>query len=64
MTTRTFTDKNGNEWFWEETPETIEALKKVNKPSVVITDLTKPHNYQGPLYAPHPELKDGKQETN
>lgn len=31
MTTRTFTDKNGNEWSWEETPETIEALKKLHE---------------------------------
>ena len=26
--TRTFVDKNGNSWTWEETPETIEALKQ------------------------------------
>lgn len=31
MTTRTFTDKNGNEWSWEETPETIEALKQLHE---------------------------------
>lgn len=30
MTQRTFTDKNGNEWSWEETPETIEALKELH----------------------------------
>jgi len=24
------TDKNGNTWEWEETPETIEALKKLH----------------------------------
>jgi len=29
MTTRTFVDKNGNSWEWEETPETIEALKEL-----------------------------------
>ena len=51
MTTRTFTDKNGNEWSWKETPEVIQALKEVHK------------DYDGPLYAPHPELKNGK-ETN
>ena len=28
MTERTFVDKNGNSWFWEETPETIESLKQ------------------------------------
>ena len=51
MTTRTFTDKNGNEWSWEETPEVVEALKEVHK------------DYTGPLYAPHPDLNNGK-ETN
>ena len=30
MTTRTFIDKNGNEWNWEETLETIEALKQLH----------------------------------
>jgi len=31
MTTRTFKDKNGNEWSFEETPETIEALKQLHE---------------------------------
>ncbi len=31
MAIRTFTDKNGNEWSWEETPETIEALKQLHE---------------------------------
>ena len=48
MTTRTFTDKNGNEWSWEETPEVIEALKEAHK------------DYTGPLYAPHPDFNNGK----
>ena len=52
MTTRTFTDKNNNEWNWEETPEVAEALKKLHA-----------GDYQGPLYAPHPDLNNGK-ETN
>ena len=30
MTERTFIDKNGNSWEWEETPETIEALKQLH----------------------------------
>jgi hypothetical protein len=30
MTERTFIDKNGNSWFWEETPETIDALKQLH----------------------------------
>ena len=46
MTLRTFTDKNGNEWNWEETPEVVEALNKLHS-----------GDYQGPLYAPHPDLK-------
>ena len=29
MTTRTFVDKNGNSWEWKETPEVLEALKKL-----------------------------------
>jgi len=61
MTLRTFTDKNKNEWSWEETAETIAALKQLHKETVVITDLRKPHDYQGPLYAPHPDLKNGKE---
>lgn len=31
MTTRTFKDKNNNDWSWEETPETIEALKQLHE---------------------------------
>lgn len=31
MTTRTFVDKNGNSWEWEETAEVIEALKKLHE---------------------------------
>jgi hypothetical protein len=31
MSNREFIDKNGNRWTWEETPETIEALKKLQK---------------------------------
>jgi len=31
MTNREFIDKNGNTWNWEETPETIAALKKLHK---------------------------------
>lgn len=31
MTERTFVDKNGNSWSWTETPETIEALKKLHE---------------------------------
>jgi hypothetical protein len=31
MKNRTFTDKNQNQWEWEETPETIEALKQLHE---------------------------------
>ena len=47
MATRTFTDKNGNEWSWEETPEVVKAVEQLFA-----------GNYDGPLYAPHPDLKN------
>jgi hypothetical protein len=31
MTERTYKDKNDNEWSWEETPETIQALKELHE---------------------------------
>jgi hypothetical protein len=31
MTKRTFVDKNGNSWEWEETPEVLEALKNLHE---------------------------------
>jgi len=31
MTNRTYKDKNNNNWTWEETPETIEALKQLHE---------------------------------
>lgn len=52
MTTRTFVDKNGNSWEWEETPEVKKALEVLHN-----------NDYEGPLYAPHPDLNHGK-ETN
>ena len=55
MTTRTFTDKNSNEWTWQETPETVEALKKLHN-GIVNNRVNRPHDYQGPLYAPHPDI--------
>ena len=30
MSQKTFTDKNNNQWTWEETPETVEALKQLH----------------------------------
>ena len=38
MTTRTFIDKNGNSWEWEETPETIEALKQLHETTKQVND--------------------------
>lgn len=31
MTTRTFIDKNGNSWEWEETEEVLKALKELHE---------------------------------
>lgn len=31
MTTRTFVDKNGNSWEWEENEEVLEALKNLHE---------------------------------
>ena len=42
MPQRNFIDKNGNSWYWEETPETVEALKKLHQ-SVVNNRVTKPN---------------------
>ena len=47
---RQFVSTKGDTWEWEETPETAEALKKLHAPEFA-------GNYEGPLYAPHPELK-------
>lgn len=51
MTTRTFTTKSGTTFEWEETKETVKALKDLHA-----------GNYQGPLYAPHPDLKQTNKE--
>jgi len=60
MTERTFTGKNGDVWTWEETPETIEALKQLHQSVPKLNEPPKKigENYQGPLYAPHPDLKN------
>ena len=49
MTTRTYTTKSGNTFEWEETPETVEAVKNLVEFA---------GNYPGPLYAPHSRAKD------
>ena len=56
MTKRTFTGKTGDVWTWEETPEVVAALKQLHK-TVVENRVNRPHNYEGPLYAPHPDIK-------
>jgi len=38
MTTKTFKDKNGNEWSFEETPETIQALKELHETVKKVND--------------------------
>jgi hypothetical protein len=40
MTTRTFIDKNGNEWSWEETPEVLKALKELHDETQTNTETT------------------------
>ena len=60
MTERTFTSKNNDQWTWEETPETIEALKQLHQTAKEVNKSVFAGNYQGPLYAPHPDLKNGK----
>jgi hypothetical protein len=45
MTQRTFTGKTGDVWTWEETPETVEALKQLHN-SVVNNRVNKPHPYK------------------
>ena len=49
MTTRTFTTKSGTTFEWEETKETVKAVKELAKFA---------GNYPGSLYAPHPNIKD------
>jgi len=49
MSLRTFTDKNGNSWEWEETAETVKAVQELAKFA---------GNYPGTLYTPHPSLKN------
>lgn len=56
MTTRTFVDKNGNSWEWEETAETVEALKQLHETVKVVNEKKFAGNYPGPLYAPHPNI--------
>ena len=58
MTERNFVDKNGNSWEWEETAETIEALRQLHETVKSVNERKFAGNYPGPLYAPHPDLKN------
>mgnify|MGYP003140693353 CR=1 FL=1 len=40
MTKRTFTGKGGETWEWEETPEVVEALKKLH-PNRKLSEISK-----------------------
>ena len=64
MTKREFTGKGGETWEWEETPEVVAAIKQLHESSKAVEAVTNQTkfkgNYQGPLYAPHPELKKPK----
>lgn len=44
MTKRTYLDKNKNEWEWEETPETIQALKDLQETVKEINKRRKENN--------------------
>lgn len=46
--TRTFVDKNGNTWEWEETPETIEAFKRLHESIKNVNEnkLNRPNEYK------------------
>ncbi len=38
MTERTYISKSGDTWTWEETPETIEALKQLHETVKKVND--------------------------
>lgn len=58
MTIKTHKDKNGNDWSWEETSETIESLKQLHDIVKKVNQGKFAGNYTGPLYAPHPDIKN------
>ena len=49
MTKRTYTTKSGDTYEWDETEEVVKAVQELGKFA---------GNYPGPLYAPHPDLKN------
>ena len=44
MTERTYKDKNGNDWTWQETKETIEALKQLHETVKKVNERRKESN--------------------
>jgi hypothetical protein len=61
MTKREFIGKGGEIWEWDETPETLSAIKKLHETTKLVQSEVKfSGNYQGPLYAPHPGIKRKK----
>jgi hypothetical protein len=56
MATRSYVQKDGTIWEWEETSEVSKALESYHSQFS--------GNYPGPLYAPHPNIKDDRKETN
>jgi hypothetical protein len=44
MTKRTYKDKNSNDWTWEETSETIEALKQLHETVKKVNERRKESN--------------------
>lgn len=55
MTKRTYTQKDGTEWDWEETPELAQLLQQLQKD---VAEKRFGGNYSGPLYAPHPDIEN------
>jgi hypothetical protein len=55
MTKRTYTQKDGTEWTWEETKEVTRAVNELHK---IISENGFQGNYPGPLYAPHPDIQN------
>ena len=60
MTKKQFIGKGGETWEWTETPEVVAAVKKLHESSKKVQEVKVPRNYQGPLYAPHPDLRKKK----
>ena len=41
MTNRTFIGKGGETWEWQETPETLAAIKKLHESSKIVESFNK-----------------------